>query len=90
MSIFMLAGLLMVTLFVFASSKKLLNEGLVVDDNGTYRQISSTPGGFPGGIDLQMSSSGLQVKVTDEAGAAHNLYYFDGSSNYSPVYTTGW
>lgn len=82
------SALSLITIGVLAGRAKFAVQGLVADDGGTMRQIS-TFSSFPGTIDLQTTANGTQVSITDDAGNPHLVYYYNGSTT-QPVYTKGW
>lgn len=85
-SLFLLAGLLMATLFVFATSPKLINNGLHVETSpGVYEQISNDAA--PSGLALQYTTSGNQMQITGPNGTK-DVFFYDGSS-YRPVTSDG-
>ena len=83
------AVLLLVTAGVFATRKKALSQGLVVFIAGTtYEQVGD------GTLGANVTTTGTagqdQATVTDINNNPYTLYFFDGSSTYSPVYSSGW
>lgn len=82
-SFFMLAGLLMVTLFVFASGPRFASLELYADlGSGNYQQISDPGQSFP---ELTTSNAGspTQSTISDRSGATYPLVH--GASK-QPVY----
>ncbi len=83
----LLASLLAITTFVFANSKKFLNSGLVVKDaSGIYHQISQESALTTS--DLQTTTTGNEMKLSNQAGALRSVFFYDGST-YTPVRSNG-
>ena len=83
---FLLAGtLLLVTAGVFAAKSRFLSAGLVALVGATYEQIEV------GTLGTNMTTTGTtQAEITDNAGIKYELFQFNGTSTYTPVYAQIW
>jgi len=84
----MLLALTATTAFVFASSKKFVNQGLVVKDaSSNYHQISLDADYT--GLELQNSASGTMRITKPGSTTSNDVYFYDGST-YQQVTANGW
>jgi hypothetical protein len=85
---FIAAALVLTTAGVFAAKHKFLSGGLVAYISlNNYKQLSVGSVG----TDLLQGTGATQSKISDRSGFTYPVYYYDGSGNYTAVYsTTAW
>lgn len=90
LSFFMLiACLLATTAFVFATSPRFINQGLIVDDgSGGFKQISNAAS--PSGLNLSTSPTGPTMQLTSPSGTPRDVYFYNGTSNLSVTSDGTW
>lgn len=84
----LLVCLLATTAFVFATSPRFLNQGLVVDDGaGNFKQISNAAN--LSGLNLQ-TTTGATMQLTSPGGSPRDVYFYNGSSNQNVISDGSW